>query len=325
MSRGTRWDDAKVGALVLAAVAVLAAGSLWLAAGPLDGSARTDYAVVLSDSGGLQRGAPVRIAGVLVGKVSSVRLAAEEEWPVRLGISVRGSVDLHADAQARVSSSGVFGDPYLSIDPGSPRSGPLAPGETIRGRDPTGLDESLARLDEIGEKAAVLLDRTTDLITRLDERMTPLLGQVEELLAESNVAALETVLAEMRAVAEEAGPRVAPLLRRLESLTETAERSLEPIPEAVADLRRLLDGLRAAAGEDGERLERLLEAAESGLAATGDSMAVIADNRRTIEAALGDLRTTLANLEEFSRTIKERPFSMIRMKPEPDRIPGGKR
>lgn len=325
MTKRASWDDAKVGVLVLTAVAVLVAGSLWLAAGPFAGSARDQYAVTLDDSGGLQRGAAVRVAGVRVGKVSSVRLAADGDPPVTLGISVRRSVGLYSDAAARVSSSGVFGDPFLSVDPGSPEAGPLAPGGTIRGGSSTGLDESLAQLGEIGEKAGDLLDRTTGLVMRLEERMTPLLERVEALLAESNVAALEAVLSEMRAVAEDAGPRVAPLLRRLESLVASAEQSLEPMPEAAAELRALLADLRSATGEDGERLKRLLETAESGLAATGDSLTVIADNRRTIEAALQDLRDTLANLEQFSRTIKERPFSMIRVKPEPERTPGGTR
>ncbi len=325
MARQSRWDDARVGALVLAALAVLVAGSLWLAAGPWDGSERDGYVVALEDSGGMTRGSAVRVAGVLVGKVSGVHLDATEDPPVKLDISVRRSIALHADAEARISSSGVFGDAYLSIDPGTPQAGPLPPGGTIRGASTPGFDRALTRLDEIGEKTGVLLDKATSLVTRLDGEMTPLLERLDGLLAEDNVAAVEAILAELRAVAEEAGPRVAPLLERLESLADGAEESLEGMPEVAENLRALVDDLRSAAGEDGERLGRLLETAESSLAATGESMAVIGDNRRTIDAALQDLRDSLANLKEFSRTIKERPFSMIRIKPEPDRKPGAKR
>ena len=37
---------------------------------------------------------------------------------------------------------------------------------------------------------------------------------------------------------------------------------------------------------------------------------------------LGDLRDTVANLKSFSQQVRERPYSLVRIRDEPERRPG---
>jgi hypothetical protein len=80
--------------------------------------------------------------------------------------------------------------------------------------------------------------------------------------------------------------------------------------------------LQAALGPDGERLARVLESAESSLTRADETFSVLGGNRGEIEATLRDLRDTLANLKAFSQLVKERPYSLVRVKPAPQREPG---
>ena len=49
---------------------------------------------------------------------------------------------------------------------------------------------------------------------------------------------------------------------------------------------------------------------------------VIVGNRGELERTLADLREIVANLKAFSQQVKERPYSLVRIRPEPDRRPG---
>jgi hypothetical protein len=100
------------------------------------------------------------------------------------------------------------------------------------------------------------------------------------------------------------------------------EDGLEGLPGLRASLDALVADLHAAVGPDGERLARVLEAAETSLNRADETLSVLGGNRGEIEATLRDLRDTLANLKAFSQLVKERPYSLVRVKPEPQREPG---
>ena len=65
-----RWSDVKVGVFVLVALAILIAGSLWIAGGSsVRARVRFPTTCCSQDSGGVVAGDRVRVAGVAVGRV----------------------------------------------------------------------------------------------------------------------------------------------------------------------------------------------------------------------------------------------------------------
>ena len=46
-------------------------------------------------------------------------------------------------------------------------------------------------------------------------------------------------------------------------------------------------------------------------------------NRGNLDEALENLRVTIANLKQFTDTLKQHPYSLIRIKTEKDRVPPG--
>jgi phospholipid/cholesterol/gamma-HCH transport system substrate-binding protein len=80
--------------------------------------------------GGLKPRAPVRSAGVVVGRVKSISLDAKTYQGV-----VRMEIDNHVkfpkDTSAKILTAGLLGDQYVGLEPGADEK-ELAPGDVIR-------------------------------------------------------------------------------------------------------------------------------------------------------------------------------------------------
>ena len=318
-------SDVKVGAFVLVALAILVAGLLWIAGSTILGTKRASYKVLMQNSGGLQAGDRVRFAGVSVGRVQGFVLRPGEEWPVALNVSIKRDIPIRVDSTATVRTSGLLGSSFLQVDAGSPNSPLLPEGGEIHAAVAQGIEAALARAEEMADKFSGLLDQTAQLLDTVNGEMGPILANLESLLSERNAEDVRQILSTLRTTIGETAPRVESLLGRLESISKQLEGGIDGLPALTADFSSLVGDLQTALGPDGKRLRRVLETAESGLASADEAMSVLGDNRGEIEATLRDLRDAASNLKAFSQQVKERPFSLVRIKPEPDRKPGKKR
>jgi len=79
--------------------------------------------------GGLKARAPVRAAGVLVGRVKSISLDAKTFQGVVMLDIEKGFV-FPKDSSAKILTSGLLGDQYIGLEPGGDDKN-LAAGETI--------------------------------------------------------------------------------------------------------------------------------------------------------------------------------------------------
>jgi phospholipid/cholesterol/gamma-HCH transport system substrate-binding protein len=80
--------------------------------------------------GGLKPKAPVKMAGVTIGRVASIELDQESlEARVVLGID-RRYADLPSDTSASVLTAGILGDQYIGLEPGGAPDA-LADGDRI--------------------------------------------------------------------------------------------------------------------------------------------------------------------------------------------------
>ena len=80
------------------------------------------------NSGGLNKGAPVKIAGVPIGQVKNVKL---NNYQAEVTLDITNDVTLREDAIATVKTQGLIGEKFISISPGgSPNK--LKPGDSIR-------------------------------------------------------------------------------------------------------------------------------------------------------------------------------------------------
>lgn len=104
-----------VGLFLLAGILCLGYLSVKLARLELIGTEEYEIYAVFDDIGGLKKGASVMIAGVVVGKVTSVVM---ENYEARLTLSLPKKVKIPEDAIASIKTKGMIGEKYISILPG---------------------------------------------------------------------------------------------------------------------------------------------------------------------------------------------------------------
>jgi phospholipid/cholesterol/gamma-HCH transport system substrate-binding protein len=80
--------------------------------------------------GGLKVRAPVRSAGVAVGRVTSIKLDPKTYQGVVI-MEIRQGVQFPKDSSAKILTSGLLGDQYLGIEPGADEKN-FGPGDVIR-------------------------------------------------------------------------------------------------------------------------------------------------------------------------------------------------
>jgi len=322
MKKDGKPSEIWTGVFVSAALVILLGGTLWIAGARPLGGERNGYRVAMKGAGGVRSGDPVRVAGVEVGRVEEVRLDPGGEWPVTFRVELDAGVPVSEEATARLATDGLLGAPYLEIDPGPASAPPLPEGQPIEGAGPSGLDAAFARVDDVAVRATELVEETTALVRDLQEQILPVTERLADLLSEENVAEMEAAIAALRRTLEETGPRLPPLLDRLDSVAAGLEEGVAEVPELSAQIGSLADDLQRALGPDGERLAGLLDAARETLGTADGALGLVGDNRTELEAAIRDLRDATSNLRSFSRAVQEQPSRVLRRSRWPDRQPG---
>ncbi len=141
--------------LILLAVAILG-GENFL-------SRKNKYESHFSSVDGLISGSKVTLGGVSIGVVDSI-LFDYEKRAIRVLYSVSPDTQqwIRQDSTVEISTQGVLGDKYISINPGSPHAPTLPSGSIIPRRDGKDLSQFLSRGDNLMttlSSIAVSLDR----------------------------------------------------------------------------------------------------------------------------------------------------------------------
>lgn len=80
--------------------------------------------------GGLKVRAPVRSAGVTIGRVASIALDTKT-YQGLVTLEIQKSIEFPVDTSAKILTAGLLGDQYIGLEPGGDDK-MLKPGDTIR-------------------------------------------------------------------------------------------------------------------------------------------------------------------------------------------------
>ncbi len=149
--------EVKVGIFILTALGLL--GAFILVMGGINFQPTYTINVDFDNPGGLQTGAPVKIAGVKVGKIEEIQFrggkvndsTGKREPLVRIKVQVekRYQDSIYENSLFYVTTQGVLGEQFMAIEPGSSDRPRLEAGSTVRGLDPPRLDMLLAESYEL--------------------------------------------------------------------------------------------------------------------------------------------------------------------------------
>lgn len=274
--------EAVVGAFVIAALAAIIALFVYIG-GENDLFAEMYHLRFRAASGtGIQRGMPVKLSGLRIGRIQKISLDEQAKVIVRMKVDRKYSKWIRADSTASLLKEGIVGDSIIMISVGSAGHPALAndgflPFAEEKGlndialefsdsvkavlvevrqtvayiNDPQGdvkrtlanaqrlsanLEETrrradgllLAATDNVG-RVGPLLDNLSAAVDNVSRRLPPLLDNVSTRLPvlldrlEATLSNTERISQEFRKAAEQAAPRVPPLLTGAEELVEDTD------------------------------------------------------------------------------------------------------
>jgi phospholipid/cholesterol/gamma-HCH transport system substrate-binding protein len=270
--------EMKVGALVLGAVLGVL-GLLWLM-GELTTGGEPVLSVDFGHTGNVVKGAPVKLGGVMVGRVEEIGLEPDRRdergrpLPVRMGLWVKPEAlaALRSDARVTVATVGPLGEPYLELNPGSASASPLPPGVALRGTDAPRLDLVAQQLSAFLDVASGALADDPEGLRKLAANVSRLTSTLDTVLSE-NRGDLRMITGELSAAAKDMRT-LAKLARETMQSGGTGAQLLGDAAETVALVKRELPGISGTAtktlngmsmmmgdldAKDGQRVKLALE------------------------------------------------------------------
>lgn len=311
-----RTREIKVGLLILAAFAVLAAGVFLIGEKNNLFSRKNRYYVEFGSAGGLRQGNPVQLNGVDVGTVEQVILpqnpaaqqiqvwiSVDRQYAERLrGPQQPGAAggDTSPPSQARIKTLGLLGDKFIELNSGSLEYPVIPDGGKIPAAQPTNVDALLASGEDV-----------MDNVVEISASLSTILGRMER---------GEGVLGELTTDSE-SGRRLRDSLigtsESLERIAARIETGEGPLPRLLND-RKMADQLASSL----DRFESLLAQAQTGpgllpgllndpsmRTQVTDTLATLQQMARDLQGFTADLETSdgllprLMKDEEYSREI----------------------
>jgi phospholipid/cholesterol/gamma-HCH transport system substrate-binding protein len=302
---------AKVGAFVLGCFSLLAFTLIYLINAQL-GEHMVPYQTYLRYAGGLEPGASVLFGGIDVGKVKAVRPAVSDPTKIEILLDVKDNTPLNEKSVAKLGLVSVMSPAALSITTGSNDAKRLLPGSTIQSQE-------AASLDEITGKVAVVADNANGLITEVRGDLQGINGEARTLLANLNTVTGKPNQERIRAVLDNVNGMLATERPKIERLTDQLNVLSQHADETVQNVNGTVSDVRQPVLKDLAELQNTLVEAKQLLS---DMQVLVRANDYKIDDTIENLRTATENLDDLTNSVKQRPWSLIRIKqPEDRKVP----
>jgi phospholipid/cholesterol/gamma-HCH transport system substrate-binding protein len=303
--------EAKVGAFVLGCFSVLAFTLIYLINAQL-GVHAVSYRTYLRYAGGIEPGTQVLFGGIDVGKVTAVRPWSSDPTRIEILLEVKENTPLNEKSVAKLGLVSVMSGAALSITTGSNDAKRLLSGSTIPSQE-------AASLDEITGKMAVVADNANGLITEVRGELHDISGNARTLLANLNTVTgqpnqrkIRDVLDNVDAMLATERPKIDRLTDQLNALSQHADETIENVNGTVTEVR-------GPVRQDLAELQNTLLETKQLLA---NMQVLVKANDYKIDDTIENLRAVSQNLDDLTESVKQRPWSLIRIKqPEDRKVP----
>ena len=130
------WDQLRVGLVILLAAFVVGVAIYKLGEAANLFAKRYELIAYLPDANGLKQGGSVMVAGQLAGVVKKIEFLpvdADTTRNLKLTLAIDENVheQIRRDSRGKLKTLGLLGDKVFDITPGTPRTKPLAAGDTV--------------------------------------------------------------------------------------------------------------------------------------------------------------------------------------------------
>lgn len=300
--------EAKVGAFVLGCFAILAFTVIYLMNAQFGGHT-VPYRTYLRYAGGLEPGASVLFGGINVGKVTSVRPWTSDPTKIEILLNVKQGTPLNEKSVAKLGLTSVMSAASLSITTGGNDAKRLSPGSAIQSQEASSLDE-------IAGKLAVVADNANGLITQARGELEGITGDARSLLANLNTVTGKPSQQKIQAVLDNVNGMLASERPKIDRISDQLILLSQHADDTVQNVNGTISDIREPVRKDLVDLQNTLQQAKQLL---GDMQVMVRANDYKIDDTVENLRVATDNLDQLTDSLKQRPWSLIRIKQPKER------
>jgi phospholipid/cholesterol/gamma-HCH transport system substrate-binding protein len=314
--------ETKVGTFVLACVALLGI-TVYFVGNEQWGHQLTPYKTYLRYAGGVGPGAEVLFGGIAVGRVTAVRAWRDDPTRIEVLLEVKEGTPFNEKSVASLGAVSLMSSPAISVTTGSNDARRLNPGEAIPSQETVSIDEMARRLAGIADSAGRLITEVQSEIGDIGGQAKKLLANLNEVSGPDNRTQIAGLLRQANNLMSQEGPKLDRITDQVLAATQDADAAIKKVgplvdraDATVENVNSTVDQLRDPIQQDLAQLQSTMEQVKSVITSV---QAMVKVNDGNVRDTLDDLRVAAENLDQLSENVKQRPWSLVRIRQPKDR------
>jgi len=289
-------EEIKAGIIIVTSFIILS-GFIILIGGSQVFEKFDKYYIKVMNAAGLEVGSQVKLGGVRVGRVMSIKAPNGPGEPVTVEIGIRKGAALYKGTKASITQIGFVGDIYLLLSVDKTTTERIKVGDIIPSQEQVQFDVLMSKVDG--------LSQTVD----------GLIKDIDKLFSEKNIKGIETLIGNTNEAIVSGSSNLDKVASSLKGTTNKLELVLNEIEELVRDNKGEVSQMIKKAREDlekaGEMIKSIEATAKSVEKTSKSADRVIEIQSQNLEILLNTMNKTTEELQDLFQEIKNKPWSII--------------
>lgn len=254
-----------------------------------------ELTAVFKFTNGVVVGAPVRCAGVEVGKVEQLKFTEGKDFGVDVVMEIKEGTIIRKDVKVVVNALGIMGEKYIEFLPQSVTAPVLKNGDFVRGEDPVSLTDMMEEGKSIASKVDNMISGWSDKKTQ--ENVKDAISNIKKLTDEDTQQAVKKAL------------------NNIEDLTGSPNK--ENLAVAIKNFKEF----SSSANNVSQKLDTVLEKNKESFEQIGPKTVTLLDSMNRVvqqvekgEGTVGQLikdKEIGNDLKDFVKDIKANPWKLF--------------
>lgn len=283
----------------------------------------TPYKTYLRYAGGVAAGSEVLFGGIAVGRVTTVRAWSQDPTQIEILLEVKEGTPVNGKSVAKLGSVSLMSSPAISITTGAQEALRLKAGQVIASQETVSIDDMTRKLSGIADSASDLIAQVQGELKGISGKAQTLLANLNEATGPRNRRQIAEILQEVNSMVVQQSPKIDRITDQVLMVSRDADLAIEKIgplvdhtDATVANVNSTIDQLRDPIRQDLAQLQSTLEQAKSLI---GSVQTVVRGNDDNIRETIENLRVATENLDQLTNQVKQRPWSLVRIRQPKDR------
>jgi phospholipid/cholesterol/gamma-HCH transport system substrate-binding protein len=314
--------EAKVGSFVFTCLLLLAA-TIYYVGNNQWGGHLTPYRTYLRYAGGVAPGTSVLFGGIAVGNVTGVNASREDPTRIEIDLQVKEGTPLNENSVAKLGSVSLMSSPAVSITTGTNDAPRLKAGQVIRSQETVSVDDMTRKLSTIADSAEGLITQVQGELKDITGDARALLANLNDLTGAPNRREVAQLLRQVNTLVATQSPKIDHITDEVLRISRDADSVIQKVgplvdhtDTTVSNVNLTIDQLREPIRQDLVQLQSTLQEATSTMKTI---QTLVRANEDNIGDTVENLRVATENLDQLTDQVKQRPWSLVRIREPKDR------